>query len=127
MPRLIEPEDNSPDAIAASSLEECAAALEAGRFDPHDPDSLAHAAGWLCRLGNNPDFLGNVLVAQLAARHRAEPTAHGYGPQVVVLTPPGAGAFLRAMSGPAQTMRWRAPAAPRRASMACRSITISAS
>ena len=96
MPRLIEPEDNSPDAIAASSLEECAAALEAERFDPHDPDSLAHAAGWLRRLGNNPDFLGNVLVAQLAARHRAEPTAQGYGPQVVVLTPPGAGAFLRA-------------------------------
>ncbi|MES2491705.1 MAG: transposase [Pseudomonadota bacterium] len=100
MPRII-----SLDAAAAApcSLEQCAAALEDHRFDPRDEDSLAHAAGWLGRLGSNPDFLGDILIAQLAARHCAEPVAQGYSPQVVVLTPPGAGAFLRANIWPGES------------------------
>lgn len=96
MPRLIALDDSAPDAATPCSLEDCAAALTDSGFDPRDEGSLAHAAGWLRRLGGNSDFLGDILIAQLAARHRAEPGAQGYGPQVVLLTAPGAGAFLRA-------------------------------
>lgn len=83
------------------SLGDCAAALDAAGFDPADPASLDHAATWLRRLGNNKAFLGDVLVASLANRHRAEPP-QDYGPQVIMLTAPGASSFLRAAIWPGQ-------------------------
>lgn len=89
MPCLIDVAD-----AASCSLGDCAAALDAVPFDPADADSLAHAALWLRRLGNNREFLGDVLVESLANRHRDEP-AQGYGPQVIMLTSPGSSSFLR--------------------------------
>lgn len=89
MPCLIDVAD-----AAACSLGDCAAALDAVPFDPAEPESLDHAALWLRRLGNNRDFLGDLLVQSLADRHRDE-MAQAYGPQVIMLTAPGASSFLR--------------------------------
>jgi len=94
MPCLIDMIDGG-----ACSLGDCAAALDAVPFDPADAQSLDHAALWLRRLGNNRDFLGDVLVESLVTRHRDEP-AQGYGPQVIMLTAPGASSFLRAAIWP---------------------------
>lgn len=96
MPVVIDKED-----AGSCSLGDCAAALDAAGFDPADPASLDHAATWLRRLGNNKAFLGDVLVASLANRHRAEPP-QDYGPQVIMLTAPGAATFLRAAIWPGQ-------------------------
>lgn len=91
MPRLIDCHDS-----VSVGLAECTAALQARGFDPQDEASLAHAALWLRRLGNNPDFLGDMLVAELAARHRDDVLDSGYGPQVVLLAPPNGNFFMRA-------------------------------
>lgn len=97
MPRLIEIAD--PEICA---LDACAEAIHAQPFDPADEDRLAHAALWLRRLGNNPDFLGDILLAQLKARHRDEPQT-GYGPQAIQLTRPRNGVFLRAAVWPGRS------------------------
>ena len=89
MPRQIDVEDDG-----SCSVEECTAALNASGFDPSSEDSLLHAAGWLRRLGNNRDFLGDMLVDQLKARHRDAGEASAYGPQVVMLSPAKGSFFL---------------------------------
>ena len=91
MPRVIELADPY-----VAALDETAAAIAAQGFDPHDEDSLANAARWLRRLGNNPDFLGDLLIEQLAQRHREELPGNAYSPQVVMLVPPGGSFFMRA-------------------------------
>ena len=96
MPRIISIED---DAIL--SLDECVDRLRDTGFDPRDEDSLAHAALQLRRLGNDRAFLGDMLVSELAARHREYGRPDNYGPQCVVLSAPGAGFFLRANMWPA--------------------------
>jgi hypothetical protein len=98
MPMMI---DNSSD--QACALPECIAALGECGFDAEDPESAATAAGWLRRLANNRDFLGDLLVDRLAGRG-GEEIASGYGPQAIVLSRPrdnrpGA-AFLRAAIWP---------------------------
>ena len=47
------------------------------------------------------DFLGDLLVEELAARHREFERPDNYGPQCIVLSAPGAGFFLRANMWPA--------------------------
>ncbi|HVR91381.1 MAG TPA: transposase [Novosphingobium sp.] len=91
MPLVIELED-----AATATLSECVDALSASGFDPRNAESLDHAARQLRRLGNDPDFLGDMLVEELASRHRDETRANAYGPQVVMLSPPGGSFFLRA-------------------------------
>ncbi|MEP6867710.1 MAG: transposase, partial [Novosphingobium sp.] len=91
MPRLIDLAD-----AQACSLDDCADALAARAFDPLDEDSLMHGAQWLRRLGNNADFLGDLLIRNLADRHRAEPDGQSYGPQSIVLSPHRGDCFLRA-------------------------------
>ena len=91
MPRVIELEDSRP-----ASLAECTDALAARGFDPYDEESLTHAALWLRRLGNDRDFLGDLLVEQLATRHREEGGGGSYGPQVVMIAPPNGQFFMRA-------------------------------
>lgn len=81
MPRLIEVEDD-----AAIGLDHCREALCATGFHPDDEDLLLHAALQLRRLGNNRDFLGDILVEQLAAASGDEEDLAGYGPQVIMLT-----------------------------------------
>lgn len=84
MPRVIELADE-----AVSSLDECVDALSTEGFRPADEASLLHAARQLRRLGNDRAFLGDLIVAELAARHREETGGNSYGPQVIMLAPPG--------------------------------------
>lgn len=91
MPRVIDLAD-----AAACSLGECLAALDASGFEPHEEDSLLHAAGWLRRLGNNRDFLAEIMLAELANRSREDEVASSYGPQVIMLSHLGGEFFLRA-------------------------------
>lgn len=91
MPLVIDVED-----AETATLAECVDALTASGFDPHDAQSLDHAALQLRRLGNDPDFLGDLLIEELASRHRDETQRNAYGPQVVMLSPPGGSFFLRA-------------------------------
>lgn len=97
MPRLIDLADT-----AGCELGECVAALDAAGFDPRDEASLLHAAGWLRRLGNNRDFLAEIMLAELEKRHREEDGANTYGPQVLMLSPLGAEFFLRANIWPSR-------------------------
>ncbi|RYD85126.1 MAG: transposase [Sphingomonadales bacterium] len=89
MPRVIELAES-----ATCSLAECVANLKERGFDPRDEDSLHHAARQLARLGNDRAFLGDMLIAELAARHREDDGRNFYGPQVVMLAPPDGGDFF---------------------------------
>lgn len=91
MPRVIDIADP-----AQTSLAECCAVLGARGFDPRDEESLAHAALWLRRLGNNRDFLGDLIIEELASRHRDDVLDNTYGPQVIMLAPPNGSFFIRA-------------------------------
>lgn len=91
MPRVINLEDSG-----VASLAETADALSAAGFDPADEESLHHAALRLRRLGNDPMFLGDVLIEELARRHRDDVLESAYGPQVVMLVPPQGDFFIRA-------------------------------
>lgn len=99
MPHVIDLADD-----AAITLGECVDALDASGFVPGDPESLDHAARQLRRLGNNPTFLGDMLVAELAARHREEGDGNSYGPQVIMLHAPGRSEdfFMRANLWPSR-------------------------
>lgn len=89
MPRVIGIEDDT-----VSSLEECCAALSERGFAPDDGESLHHAALQLRRLGNNQSFLGDLLIRELALGHREDDGENSYGPQVIMLKPPGDGDFF---------------------------------
>lgn len=101
MPRVIALEDES-----VASLDEVRDSLCASGFRPDDEESLLHAARQLRRLGNDRDFLGDLLVADLAACASDRPERRddgGYGPQVVMLVPPsGADFFVRANIWPSR-------------------------
>jgi len=96
MPRVIELAD--PE---CASLAECVDAISSAGFDPDADDSLLHAARWLRRLGNDRDFLGDILIDELARRHRDDVLDNSYGPQVVMLAPPNGQFFIRANIWPA--------------------------
>ena len=91
MPQVISVDD---DAVA--SLAETVDAVSAAGFDPYDADSLANAALWLRRLGNDRDFLGDILIDELAQRNRDAVVSSAYSPQVVMLAPPNGQFFIRA-------------------------------
>jgi hypothetical protein len=96
MPRVIDVQDE-----AVATLAECVDALTATGFEPDQDESLFHAAGWLRRLGNDQTFLGDILISQLAQRHREDATSNAYGPQVMMLAPPNGHFFIRANIWPA--------------------------
>lgn len=89
MPRVMDLRD---DGVA--SLAECTAALLASGFDPRDEGSLGHAALQLRRLGNDKTFLGDLILDELKDRHRTAAREQSYGPQVIMLSPPGEGDFF---------------------------------
>lgn len=91
MPRMIDLADQ-----AVASLAETTTAIDEAGFDPGDEDSLLHAARWLRRLGNNKSFLGDMLVEELAQRHREDVANNSYSPQVIVLSAPFRDFYLRA-------------------------------
>lgn len=104
MPRVIALEDET-----VGSLEECAEALAARGFRPDEEGNLQHAALQLRRLGNNRTFLGDLLIDELKRQQREDDGENSYGPQVIMLRPPGDGDFfLRANIWPSEdehTMR----------------------
>lgn len=79
-----------------AALDEVSAELAIAGFDPADEGSLAHAALWLRRLGNDRTFLGDLLLDGLAGRHRDEPGDNAYSPQVIMLAPAQGDFFIRA-------------------------------
>jgi len=91
MPCVIDLVDES-----AASLAEACDGLAAMGVDFDDPARLDNAALWLRRLGNDKQFLGDVLIAELAQRHREDVLDSAYGPQVVMLAPPNGNFFIRA-------------------------------
>ncbi len=97
MPRVIDLADS-----AATSLPEMVAGISDRGFNPDDEGSLDNAARWLRRLGNNRDFLGDLLIEELAQRHRDEAQETAYGPQVMILASPKGDFFVRAAMWPSQ-------------------------
>lgn len=97
MPLVIECQDP-----ARAALDEACTGIAGPGFDPAEPEQLANAALWLRRLGNNRDFLGDVLIAELAERHREDVLGSAYGPQVVMLAPPNGNFFIRANIWPSR-------------------------
>lgn len=97
MPRVIDLADDR-----TASLAECVDALVATGFDPADEESLHHAALWLRRLGNDQEFLGDILIDKLGRRHREDVLDNSYGPQVVMLAPPRGDFFIRANIWPSE-------------------------
>lgn len=65
----------APDPTSASLSDVCEA-LAIWGFDPAEDESVAHAAFWLRRLGNDRDFLGDALIDLLAGR---APSGGGVG------------------------------------------------
>lgn len=63
---------------------------------------VRHAALWLRRLGNDQDFLGDILIDELGRRHRDDVLDNSYGPQVVMLAPPRGDFFIRANIWPSE-------------------------
>ena len=96
MPRVIDIADDRQ-----ATLAECTDALASFGFNPEDENSLHHAAGWLRRLGNDQTFLGDILIEELAQRHREDGLDNAYGPQVMMLAPPNGQFFIRANIWPA--------------------------
>ncbi len=97
MPRIIDLDD-----VAACGLCECIETLDAAGFDPREEESLLHAAGWLRRLGNNREFLAEIMIAELRDRHREDDGDSAYGPQVIMLSRLGGECFLRANVWPSR-------------------------
>jgi hypothetical protein len=88
---------------AEIGLDECVDRLATTGFDPADEESLCHAALALRQLGNNRDFLGDMIVAELARRHADDTFDTAYGPQVLMLARPAKGnCFLRANIWPSR-------------------------
>ena len=93
------PRQLSPAVSGALTLAECVAAIDSVGFDPQDEMSLTHAATALAGLAANPDFLGDFLIDRISGAASSAATA--YGPQAIMLRPPGNGYFLRANIWPA--------------------------
>lgn len=89
MPHVIAIEDE-----VASSLAECDDALSGSGFQPEDEVSLHHAALQLRRLGNNREFLGDLLIDELKRQQADDSGENSYGPQVIMLRPSGKGNFF---------------------------------
>lgn len=102
---------------ASATLAECAEALATWGFDPNEEESLAHAASWLQRLGNDRQFLGDLLIDMLDGFAPAPAGADalaGAGPRTIMLVTPGAGNFLmraRVWLSPREMMFQRSGAA----------------
>ncbi len=91
MPRVIETSDTS-----SADLEDCIAAIAGQGFDARDDASINHAARWLRRLGNNRDFLAEMMLDELRGHHREAAESSGYTAQSIILSGAQNGFFLRA-------------------------------
>jgi hypothetical protein len=97
MPRVIEYQDGT-----ACSLGDCEAALADRGFYPAEEESLLHAAQWLRRLGNNRDFLADLMLDELKSGTGGAEDASAYGAQVIMLSQLGRDFFMRANVWPSR-------------------------
>ena len=97
MPRVIEYADDT-----ACQLGDCIEALNGSGFKPYEEDSLLHAASWLRKLGNNRDFLGDLVLDELKQGAVAAEEASSYGAQVIMLSPLGGEFYMRANFWPSK-------------------------
>jgi hypothetical protein len=91
MPRVMDCAD-----AGALTLDQAMEDLALAGFDPRDEASLAHATRVLRQLGNNRDFLAEMMLRELEARHHAQEDDNAYGPQVIMLGRAGRDCLLRA-------------------------------
>lgn len=91
MPRVID--CSSPESLC---LQSAIAAIADRGFDARDETSVDHAALCLRQLGNDRDFLGDLIVDELRNRHREGADTSAYGAQSIMLSGPENGFFLRA-------------------------------
>ncbi len=96
------PEVINVASTAHCSLADCIEGLDESGFEPADRASIADAALWLRKLGNNRDFLGDILLDQLKSRFREGVVESGYGPQAILLGPLRNGVLLRANIWPGE-------------------------
>lgn len=80
MPRLIE--TDTADKIELDDLVET---LMRGGFDPRDEDSIAAFGPALARLGNNRDFLGDLVIEELKRGCARQAAGNHYTAQVILL------------------------------------------
>lgn len=78
------------------SLEEAQARLASLGFAPREEESVAACGLVLRQLGNNRDFLGDIILDELKARHADAPDENAYGPQAIMLGRAGSDCLLRA-------------------------------
>lgn len=81
---------------APLGLDEAIARLAATGFAPDEAESVQAAAGILCGLGHDRDFLGDLILDELGRRHRDVPDDNAYGPQAIILGRAGRDSLLRA-------------------------------
>ena len=70
---------------AAISLAEASETLATSGFKPREAESVEAAALVLRRLGNNRDFLGDIILDELKARNDDTTDENAYGPQAIML------------------------------------------
>lgn len=97
MPRVIDQTDDQ-----AIGVPELVDAIANDGFDPSCEASLLNGALWLRRLANNRQFLGDLLIEELARRHREDALDNAYGPQAIMLSPPNGRFFVRANLWPSE-------------------------
>ena len=97
MPRIIENSETQ-----SCEVGDCIAALRVDGFHPEREESLLSAANWLRKLGNNREFLGDLMIEHLKdAAHGGEDDS-SYGAQVITLSPLGHDFFIRANFWPSR-------------------------
>ena len=97
MPRLID-----CPSLEIRTLADTIAAIDEAGFDARDETSIDHAALCLRQLGNDPEFLGDLILDQLRGRHREAADGSAYGAQSIMLSGITNGYFLRANIWPSR-------------------------
>ena len=100
MPRVIDCQDDR-----TLSLGDCIETLTTTGFDPQAEESLLGAALCLRRLGNDRDFLADMMIEMLKSGDAGQEDASSYGAQVIMLSPLGREFFLRANIWPSAADR----------------------
>ncbi|MFZ1742824.1 MAG: transposase [Pontixanthobacter sp.] len=90
MPPILDCKDD-----AAIGLDDCVENLDRIGFDAQDETSIDYAAQCLRQLGNNPEFLADILLAELKGHYGTDHDS-AYGPQSIVLSDLRRGFFIRA-------------------------------
>lgn len=84
----------------AICLDEARERLAGAIFSPCDRESVQATALVLRQLGNNREFLGDLILDELSRRHCEDADDNAYGPQAIMLGRAGESCLLRASIWP---------------------------